>query len=404
MSDCIDILRSISATCASINQIGGVDKRAWVTQLNQIESYTFDSNGYLNSLVTKEIGTTNYRYELAQIVGKKNTHSGNYEGVVGENVSLVKQNAILKIYTDSPSDRDKVVELFDAQELVVFFENSNGKIEVFGLDKGLEGSALVGGTGTEMQDDTSVTITLTGDQEKLPYFFLYGGSLATSIEYLDNIGLSPIYSFSAKFPAVSSLDLTDCFLDSNGNDCATLINWGDGTIDSNLTHTYSASGDYVVSVVCEDAFEITISKNSINEFYYAIADNLVYLDLSTNQLTAFNPNKQLPNGLQSLNIAENLITVFNPSIALPIGLQYLGLGSNQIVDFNPSIALPIGLQSLELGFNQMTIAGYTASETWANAQPSFTSSCNVYFTNNIDSVSGTDLETILISKNCTIIV
>ena len=200
MSDCIDILRSISATCASINQIGGVDKRAWVTQLNQIESYTFDSNGYVNSLVTREIGTTNYRYELAQIIGKKNTHSGNYEGVVGENVSLVKQNAILKIYTDSPSDRDKVVELFDAQELVVFFENSNGKIEVFGLDKGLEGSALVGGTGTEMQDDTAVTITLTGDQNKLPYYFLYGGSLATSIEYLDSVGLNPIsviegYSF-----------------------------------------------------------------------------------------------------------------------------------------------------------------------------------------------------------------
>lgn len=193
MSDCIDILRSISATCASINQIGGVDKRAWVTQLNQIESYTFDSNGYVNSLITRENGTSNYRYELAQIIGKKNTHSGNYEGVVGENVSLVKQNAILKIYTDSPSDRDKVVDLFDAQELVVFFENSNGKIEVFGLDKGLEGSALVGGTGTEMQDDTAVTITLTGDQNKLPYFFLYGGSLATSIDYLDSIGLSPIY-------------------------------------------------------------------------------------------------------------------------------------------------------------------------------------------------------------------
>ena len=38
------------------------------------------------------------------------------------------------------------------------------KIEVYGLDKGLEGSALVGGTGTELQDDTAVTITLTGDQ------------------------------------------------------------------------------------------------------------------------------------------------------------------------------------------------------------------------------------------------
>jgi len=49
MSDCIDILRSIGATCASLNQVGGVDKRVWVTQLNQIESYTFDSDGYINS-------------------------------------------------------------------------------------------------------------------------------------------------------------------------------------------------------------------------------------------------------------------------------------------------------------------------------------------------------------------
>ena len=200
MSDCIDILRSISATCASLNQIGGVDKRVWVTQLKQIESYTFDSNGYINSLVTKENGTTNYGYELAQIIGKKNTHNGSYEGVAGENISFVKQTAILKIYTDSPIDRDKVIELFDAQELVVFFENGNGKIEVYGLDKGLEGSALTGGTGTEMQDDTAVTITLTGDQNKLPYYFLYGGSLPTSIEYLDSIGLNPIsiingYSF-----------------------------------------------------------------------------------------------------------------------------------------------------------------------------------------------------------------
>jgi Leucine-rich repeat (LRR) protein len=303
---------------------------------------------------------------------------------------------------------------------------------------------------------------------------LYGGSLHTSIAYLDNIGLKPIYeieSFSAKFSSVSSLDLTGCFLDSNGNDCATLINWGDGTIDNSLTHTYSASGDYVVSVACSDAFEITISKNSINEFYYAISIGLQTLYLSGNQIVDFNPSIALPIGLQNLYLSDNQIVDFNPSIALPIGLQTLDLGRNQIVDFNPSIALPIGLQTLGLGGNQivdfnpsialpiglqglylngnqivdfnpsialpiglqnlylsgnqivdfnpsialpiglqnlylsdnqMTIAGYTASETWANAQPSFTSSCNVYFTDNIDSVSGTDLETILISKNCTI--
>jgi len=168
---------------------------------------------------------------------------------------------------------------------------------------------------------------------------LYGGTLATSIAYLDNIGIEPStiqsYSFSAKFSAVSSLDLTSCFLDSNGNDCATLINWGDGTIDSNLTHTYSISGDYVVSVACSDAFEITISKKSINEFYYAISIGLQNLYLSDTQIVDFNPSIALQIGLQKLGLGENQIVDFNPSIALPIGLQNLGLSSNQIVDFNP---------------------------------------------------------------------
>jgi len=452
MVDCVDILRSITKSCG--DNVGGVNKRVWITQLQQIENYTFDSLGYVNSLVTKENGNTNYPYELKKVISKKGSHSGNVEAIENVNIDVFKHTAILKAYATTPEQRDSLVSLYGASKVVVFFETDNGDIEIYGLENGLYATALTGNTGEQMQDDTAFTFTLSGLQTSLPKYFLYGGTLATSIAYLDNIGIEPStiqsYSFSAKFSAVSSLDLTSCFLDSNGNDCATLINWGDGTIDSNLTHTYSISGDYVISVVCDDAVEIYVLGNTITEFYYAIADNLVYLDLSTNQLTAFNPNKQLPNGLQSLNIAENLITVFNPSIALPIGLQYLGLGNNQIVDFNPSIALPIGLQNLYLGVNQivdfnpsialpiglqnlylgvnqivdfnpsialpiglqelyldgnqMTIAGYTASETWANAQPSFTNSCNVYFTSNIDSVSGTDLETILISKNCTIIV
>ena len=357
MVDCVDILRSITKSCG--DNVGGVNKRVWITQLQQIENYTFDSLGYVNSLVTKENGNTNYPYELKKVISKKGSHSGNVEAIENVNIDVFKHTAILKAYATTPEQRDSLVSLYGASKVVVFFETDNGDIEIYGLENGLYATALTGNTGEQMQDDTAFTFTLSGLQTSLPKYFLYGGSLHTSIAYLDNIGLTPIYeieSFSAKFSSVSSLDLTGCFLDSNGNNCATLINWGDGTIDSNLTHTYSISGDYVVSVACDNAVEIFVLGNTITEFYYAI----------------------------------------------PIGLQNLYLGENQIVDFNPSIALPIGLQELDLGGNQMTIAGYTASETWANAQPSFTSSCNVYFKNNIDSVSGTDLETILISKNCTV--
>ncbi len=82
------------------------------------------------------------------------------------------------------------------------------------------------------------------------------------------------------------------------------------------------------------------------------------------------------------------------------GLSTLYLRNNQIVTFNPSIALPSSLQYLDLQNNQMTTAGYTASESWGNAQPAFSSTCNVDFGGNINSASGTNLEIILTSKNC----
>ena len=58
-----------------------------------------------------------------------------------------------------------------------------------------------------------VPITLTGDQNKLPYFFLYGGSLDTSIQYLDNIGLQPIYYIQSYTAGTSTIDFTN-----NGGD------------------------------------------------------------------------------------------------------------------------------------------------------------------------------------------
>ena len=51
----------------------------------------------------------------------------------------------------------------------------------------------------------------------------------------------------------------------------------------------------------------------------------------------------------------------------------------------------------------MTLAGYTASEAWANSQLAFTNPCNVRFSGNIDSITGTNLEAILLTKNCVII-
>ena len=90
-------------------------------------------------------------------------------------------------------------------------------------------------------------------------------------------------------------------------------------------------------------------------------------------------------------------------MSLPISLVALLLDNNQIAAFNPTLPLPIGLTTLDFYGNQMTTAGYAASESWANLQPSFTSNCNISFSGNSNSVSGTNLKTILISKNATVL-
>jgi Leucine-rich repeat (LRR) protein len=126
------------------------------------------------------------------------------------------------------------------------------------------------------------------------------------------------------------------------------------------------------------------------------------LDVSNNQIVTFDPTISLPSGLTSLLVGFNDIVTFDPTISLPISLVTLSLQRNQIVTFFPSLPLPTSLENLELNFNVMTTAGYTASEPWANNQPSFTNNCNIRFNNNINSVTGTNLESILLTKNATI--
>jgi hypothetical protein len=183
-TECIDILESIGVTCESIAQVGGVNKRVWITQLSQIDTTTKDNDGYVDT-ITMGVDSSSNDYKLITVTGKKFTHSGTVEGVIGENANFINQSAILKIYTDNPAQRAALAKLYNSEELVVFFETESGKIEIYGLDKGLEASALAGGTGTALQDDTGITLTLSGEQRTLPDYFLSGGSLATSISYLD---------------------------------------------------------------------------------------------------------------------------------------------------------------------------------------------------------------------------
>jgi Leucine-rich repeat (LRR) protein len=134
-----------------------------------------------------------------------------------------------------------------------------------------------------------------------------------------------------------------------------------------------------------------------------LPNSLEILDISEGQIEEFNPSILLPSNLITLALSVNPITEFNPTFPLPSNLQNLLVGQTLITYFNPSNELPTSLIFLDLKINLITTAGYTISETWATSQPAFTNTCTIDFSGNTNSVSGTLLQTILLTKNTSLI-
>jgi len=114
--------------------------------------------------------------------------------------------------------------------------------------------------------------------------------------------------------------------------------------------------------------------------------------------------KSLGSGsITHIDLGYNEITSFNPSYPLPSTLTDLTLGQNQITSFNPSYPLPSTLTDLDLSYNQLNAQSYEESMDWAKQQTAFDELCIIRFGNNASSVSGTELEEILINKNANVI-
>lgn len=104
-------------------------------------------------------------------------------------------------------------------------------------------------------------------------------------------------------------------------------------------------------------------------------------------------------GLKYLNLFNNELTEFIPETPLSEELIQLNLAGNSITSLDASILFPVTCTYIALHNNSFNTAGYAASEAWATAQPAFTSPCLMSFNGNVNSITGTNLEAILLTKN-----
>lgn len=107
-------------------------------------------------------------------------------------------------------------------------------------------------------------------------------------------------------------------------------------------------------------------------------------------------------GLKYLNLFNNELTEFIPENLLSEELLQVNLANNSISSLDASVLFPVSCTYIALHNNAFDTAGYAASEAWATAQPAFTNPCLMSFNGNVNSITGTNLEAILLTKNVTI--
>lgn len=192
---CSEMNLKIDPSCLAKRKPGGLNRRLWAVQLVDVDSYVQDPTSHDITDVTLKATK-----KLSKLIGRKGKHSGAYELQVGENVNSVKQILNLVLYHETTLDREKIMTVANAEEVVYFVQNNAGQIEVFGLDYqsgteeepegGLNAESGSGGTGTLINDDTSFKLSVSGDIRNLPPLFAYDNgvddpSLDGSIAQLD---------------------------------------------------------------------------------------------------------------------------------------------------------------------------------------------------------------------------
>ena len=166
MAGCSNALLALDPSCDAIKKKGGFDKTFFIGNVADLDSVTISATGEVEAIAF--VATTGFK----KITGKRLKHGANATLEVGDVVNMRKQNFNAVLYGKSAAERFALETLADAVDVFIIAESNAGTFEVFGLANDLDGkydnygmSPTAGEWkhGVLINDDTSVTMTFSGD-------------------------------------------------------------------------------------------------------------------------------------------------------------------------------------------------------------------------------------------------
>lgn len=158
MAVCQLISSGIAKDCS--NNVGGL-KTLYITELENVDSYTLASPGETINAITMDGATVFYEYEF-----NKNTSSlTEVKSINQQNgTELVTQTITLKFNRREQSKYNKLKLLGKFKDLAVIVKDSNDLYFFCGLTNGMNLTEINSGTGVAKTDSNSYTLTLIGEE------------------------------------------------------------------------------------------------------------------------------------------------------------------------------------------------------------------------------------------------
>jgi len=188
MSGCSNALETLDASCEAIKKKGGFDKAFYIGSVADLASATLSATGELEAITFT--GSTG----LTKVTGKRLKHGAGAALAAGEVVNMRTQSFNAVLYAKSAVERWAIEQLADAVDVFIIAESNAGTFEVFGLANDLDGkydnyglSPTAGEWkhGVLINDDTSVTMTFSGDLPNAALIFDESETVAANIVTLD---------------------------------------------------------------------------------------------------------------------------------------------------------------------------------------------------------------------------
>jgi len=173
------ISAGLDPECEALDKIGGNNKTVYFGNLDEM-TFTTNVAGYIDSIVmsTSPVGL------LYKFVGKTKKNNATSELQVGENTNTWKQAVLAKLYFYYPAERAAIEALATADDLVAIIQTESGLFEVYGWTKGIRAEAATGANGILIQDDTSLLVTISGEEVALPKVLQLDTALPGEDDYI----------------------------------------------------------------------------------------------------------------------------------------------------------------------------------------------------------------------------